>query len=67
MGVLCHTLPGYYGLKTGSWKHWARVWDVDYEYLLGRFHSKKLMEMEEEKAWFRMPAGTSADLRLCVR
>ena len=32
-----HTLPGYYGLKTGSWKHWARVWDVDYDYLLGRF------------------------------
>ena len=43
-GVLCHTLPGYYGLKTGSWKHWARVWDVDYNYLLGRFASKKLME-----------------------
>ena len=44
MGVLCHTLPGYYGLATGSWKHWARVWDVDYDYLLKRFHSKKLME-----------------------
>ena len=26
LGVLSHTLPGYYGLKTGSWKHWARVW-----------------------------------------
>ena len=44
LGVLCHTLPGYYGVKTGSWKHWARVWEVDYEYLLGRFASKKLME-----------------------
>ncbi len=44
LGVLCHTLPGYYGLKTGSWKHWARVWDVDYDYLLGRFASKDLME-----------------------
>ncbi len=44
LGVLCHTLPGYYGLKTGSWKHWARVWDVDYDYLLGQFHSKELME-----------------------
>ncbi len=44
LGVLCHTLPGYYGIKTGSWKHWARVWEVDYEYLLGRFASKKLME-----------------------
>ncbi len=44
MGVLSHTLPGYYGLKTGSWKHWARVWDVDYEYLKGRFASQTLME-----------------------
>jgi len=44
LGVLCDTLPGYYGLATGSWKHWARVWDVDYDYLLGRFASKDLME-----------------------
>lgn len=44
MCVLSHSLPGYYGLKTGSWKHWARVWDVDYEYIKGRFASKKLME-----------------------
>ncbi|MDJ0946514.1 MAG: formate dehydrogenase subunit alpha [Kiloniellales bacterium] len=44
MCVLSHSLPGYYGLKTGSWKHWARVWDVEYDYLLGRFASKELME-----------------------
>ena len=44
MCVLSHSLPGYYGLKTGSWKHWARVWDVPYDYLLKRFASKKLME-----------------------
>ncbi len=43
-GVLSHTLPGYYGLKTGSWKHWARVWETDYDYLLGQFASKELME-----------------------
>ncbi len=42
-GVLSHTLPGYYGLAAGSWKHWARVWDVDYEWLAKRFASKKLM------------------------
>ncbi|MCH8038617.1 MAG: formate dehydrogenase subunit alpha, partial [Proteobacteria bacterium] len=41
---LSHSLPGYYGLKTGSWKHWARVWDVPYDYLLKRFATKKLME-----------------------
>ncbi|MEE2698957.1 MAG: formate dehydrogenase subunit alpha [Pseudomonadota bacterium] len=42
--ILSHSLPGYYGLKTGSWKHWARVWDVPYDYMLKRFASKKLME-----------------------
>ncbi len=44
MCVLSHSLPGYYGLKKGSWKHWARVWDVDYEYLAGNFASEKLMQ-----------------------
>ncbi len=42
--ILSHSLPGYYGLKKGSWKHWARVWDVDYDYLKGRFASEKLMQ-----------------------
>ena len=41
--VLMHSLPGYYGLKPGSWKHWARVWDTDIGYLKGRFASEKLM------------------------
>ncbi len=43
-GVEPGTLPGYYGLSEGAWKHWARVWDVPYDYLLGRFKDKKLME-----------------------
>jgi len=37
IGPNCHTLPGYYGLSAGAWKHWSRVWDVDYDYLTGRF------------------------------
>ncbi len=44
LGVLCHTLPGYYGLAKGAWEHWARVWQVDYDYLKGRFASQELME-----------------------
>jgi formate dehydrogenase major subunit len=43
LGVLSHTLPGYYGLNEGAWRHWARVWDVSYDYLEGRFASKELM------------------------
>ncbi len=37
VGPNCHTLPGYYGLSEGAWKHWARVWGVDFEYIKGRF------------------------------
>ena len=38
------SLPGYYGLATGSWKHWARVWNVDYDWLKGQFASQGMME-----------------------
>src|SRR5207248_332080 len=27
------SLPGYYGLAAGSWKHYAAVWGVDYEWI----------------------------------
>ncbi|MEM7544659.1 MAG: formate dehydrogenase subunit alpha [Pseudomonadota bacterium] len=37
LGVLSHTLPGYYGLKAGSWAHWARVWEEDIDWLKGQF------------------------------
>jgi len=36
-GVLSHTLPGYYGLSAGSWKHWSKVWDLDFEEVKARF------------------------------
>ncbi len=39
LGVLSHTLPGYYGLSAGAWKHWAGVWDLDPEWIKGRFDS----------------------------
>jgi formate dehydrogenase major subunit len=37
LGVLSHTLPGYYGLSAGAWKHWSTVWDLDYEWIKSRF------------------------------
>ncbi|MDH3466160.1 MAG: formate dehydrogenase subunit alpha [Gammaproteobacteria bacterium] len=37
LGVLSHTLPGYYGLSEGSWKHWSRVWELDFEWVKGQF------------------------------
>ncbi|MEO1544137.1 MAG: molybdopterin-dependent oxidoreductase, partial [Pseudomonadota bacterium] len=43
LGVLMDTLPGYYGLSKGSWKHWARVWEVGDDYMLGRFKSQDMM------------------------
>ncbi len=38
------SLPGYYGIATGSWKHWAAVWGVDYEWLKKQFASQAMME-----------------------
>ena len=40
-GVLSHTLPGYYGLSEGAWKHWAAVWDIDYDWLSNRFDKEE--------------------------
>ena len=44
MGLDVTSLPAYYGLTEGAWKHWCRVWDVDYEWHEGRFADKELME-----------------------
>lgn len=38
------SLPGYYGLSTGSWKHWAAVWGVDYEWIKKQYASQAMME-----------------------
>jgi len=37
LGLDIGTLPLYYGLVEGAWRHWARVWDVPYDYLMDRF------------------------------
>jgi formate dehydrogenase major subunit len=44
VGLDIVTLPFYYGLTEAAWKHWSRAWEVDYNYLLGRFDDKKIME-----------------------
>ncbi|WP_043338142.1 formate dehydrogenase subunit alpha [Belnapia moabensis] len=45
MGLDVSTLPAYYGLDEAAWRHWCRVWEVDYEWMLSRFVDKKFMEM----------------------
>src|SRR5262249_4485058 len=44
VGLDIVTLPFYYGLAEGAWRHWSRVWEVDYDYLQSHFDSKKIME-----------------------
>ncbi len=44
LGLDIVTLPLYYGLAEGAWKHWCRVWEVDYDWMLSRFESKQMME-----------------------
>jgi formate dehydrogenase major subunit len=37
LGLDVTSLPLYYGLTEAAWKHWARVWDVDYSWFESRF------------------------------
>jgi len=43
VGPNSHTLPGYYGLAAGAWKHWANVWNVDFDWLQKQFADPKMM------------------------
>src|SRR5262249_23425104 len=44
VGLDIVTLPFYYGLTDGAWKHWSRVWETDYDWFVSRFDSKQIME-----------------------
>lgn len=37
------SLPGYYGLAEGSWKHFAHTWGVDYDWIKSRYASPGMM------------------------
>jgi formate dehydrogenase major subunit len=37
------SLPGYYGLAPGSFAHWARVWNVDLNWLKKQYPSEAMM------------------------
>ncbi|MFA6314214.1 MAG: molybdopterin-dependent oxidoreductase, partial [Sterolibacterium sp.] len=37
------SLPGYYGIVPGAWKHWASVWGVDYEWIKTQYASEAMM------------------------
>src|SRR3954466_930793 len=37
LGLDIVTLPLYYGLVEGAWKHWARVWEVPFDWFADRF------------------------------
>jgi formate dehydrogenase major subunit len=43
LGVDVVTLPLYYGLIEGAWRHWSRVWEVDFDWLKSRFDEPKFM------------------------
>src|SRR6187200_1970051 len=37
LGLDITSLPLYYGLAEGAWRHWSRVWETDYSWFEGRF------------------------------
>ncbi|HEU4644730.1 MAG TPA: molybdopterin-dependent oxidoreductase, partial [Burkholderiales bacterium] len=37
------SLPGYYGIAPGSFAHWAKVWNVDLDWLKQQYANEKMM------------------------
>jgi formate dehydrogenase major subunit len=37
------SLPGYYGIVEGAWKHFAKVWGVDFEWIKKQFATPAMM------------------------
>ena len=37
------SLPGYYGIVEGSWRHFAKAWGVEYDWIKGRFADPGMM------------------------
>jgi len=37
------SLPGYYGIVEGSWKHFAKAWGVEFDWIKGRFANPGMM------------------------
>ncbi|WP_417604697.1 formate dehydrogenase subunit alpha [Primorskyibacter flagellatus] len=52
LGVLSHTLPGYYGLAKGAWQHWARVWEEDFDWLNGQFQTVKGADSKDKNLMY---------------
>ena len=59
LGLDITTLPLYYGLTEGAWKHWARVWEVEYEWL----QSQLRRGAGEGRAQGPHPQGEHGDAR----
>ena len=47
LGLDIVTLPLYYGLAEGAWRHWGRVWEVDYDWMAVALRHRKAASMEE--------------------
>ncbi len=77
MANLSDILPGYYPIVEGSWKYYSAQWQVDYEWLKGRFKSKEMMEAKgfalstwrygvTEEANAKNNAGTPLKALICI-
>jgi formate dehydrogenase major subunit len=65
LGLDVLNLPNYYGLTEQAWRHYARGWGVDYEYMLGRFRSKALMELPgtPQSRWHDLALENKANIQ----
>ena len=51
------SLPGYYGLLPGSFAHWAKVWNVDLDWLKKQYASDAMMGKPIQRSGRLNPSG----------
>lgn len=48
MCVLSHSLPGYFGLSDGAWKHWSAVWGLEHDWVKNRFDTGSYEKVKDK-------------------
>lgn len=65
LGLDIVTLPLYYGLVEPAWRHWSRVWEVEYDWMVSRFDSPQTMTMPgiPSTRWYEAAMAPKADVQ----
>src|SRR4051812_16189579 len=65
LGLYIVTLPLYYGLAEPAWRHWCRVWEVEYDWMKERFDAPATMTMPgiPSTRWYEAATAPKAEVQ----